>query len=50
MFDKIIIVLAASSLLRNSQTEMPTAEALDLPGLWFSSELSLLLVAHTHAN
>lgn len=27
MFDKIIIVLAASSLLRNSQTEMLTAEA-----------------------
>lgn len=27
MFDKIVIVLAASSLLKNSQTEMPTTEA-----------------------
>lgn len=38
MFDKIVIVLAASSLLRNSQTEMPATEA-----CWLASPLACLL-------
>lgn len=47
MFDKIVIVLAESSLPRNSQTKMPTADACESNNPLACLELNLMPLAHS---
>lgn len=47
MFDKIVIVLAESSLPRNSQTKMPTADACESTNPLACLELNLMPLAHS---
>lgn len=47
MFDKIVIVLAESSLPRSSQTKMPTADACESTNPLAYLELNLMSLANS---